>query len=142
MLPVEKLEKVVEEELLLRLESLQGQQETQIVRDTPEINSLKIKLSETETKIQNLIEQLAESTQVTAGYINSHIEKLDAQKRELLDNIAQLEMKANKIAQMNVDIDDVLLQWQNYDLETKKRIAKEVIEKIVLEGEEASIIFY
>ena len=51
-------------------------------------------------------------------------------------------MKANKIAQMNVDIDDVLLQWKNYDLETKKRIAKEVIEKIVLEGEEASIIFY
>lgn len=142
MLPVEKLEKVVEEELLLRLEGFQGQKETQIVRDTPEINALKIKLSETETKIQNLIEQLAESTQVTAGYINSHIEKLDAQKRELLDNISQLEMKANKIAQMNVDIDDVLLQWKNYDLETKKRIAKEVIEKIVLEGEETSIIFY
>ena len=43
---------------------------------------------------------------------------------------------------MGVNINNVLNGWDTYDLETKKKIAKEVVEKIILEGEEISIIFY
>lgn len=139
-LSVETLETIVEGELLSRLAALKG--ESQILRDTPEINAVKIILSETDKKIQNLIKQLAEGSQVTAGYINQHIEKLDEQKMELLDSIAKLELKAGKESQIGLDIKNILEDWQAYDIETKKKIAKEAIEKIVLEDTIVNIIFY
>ena len=43
---------------------------------------------------------------------------------------------------MKVNIDDVLRGWVDYDITTRKRIAKEVIEYVVLADGEINIIFY
>ena len=142
MLPVEKVENAVEEEILQRLVSLKGERLNQVVKDTPEINTLKIQLSKIKNQIDNLVKQIADGSNVAVQYFNQHIEKLNTEEVSILDEITKLELKANKARQMRVDIDDVLKDWKTYEFETKKKIAKEVIEKIILEGETVSILFH
>lgn len=142
MMPVEKIENIAEQELLLRLQNLKGESKLKVVKDTHEINAIKIEIAGINTKINNLIEQISEGTDLAIQYLNKHIDSLDSKKQSLLDEITKLELKENKKAQIRIDINDVTTNWQNYDLETKKEIAKEVIEKIVLEGKTVRVIFY
>lgn len=142
MLLVETLEAAAEEALLSRLKQLQDTRQHRVIKDTPKINALKIQVSGVENKIQTLIEQLAEGSQTTAGYINAHIEKLDRQKQELWSQIEKLELDTAKTTSKNITINDILAGWPHYHLETKKKIAKEAIEKIVWEGKTVSIVFY
>ena len=114
----------------------------QVVRDTPEINELKIQLSNIEKKINNIIESIAEGSDISVSYLNQHIEKLDREKNKILEEIAKQELKANKTNSLNFDIDYILNGWHDFTLETKKKIAKEVIQEIVLEGRTADFIFY
>ena len=74
--------------------------------------------------------------------MNQHIEKLDSEKNKILEEIAKQELKANKASSLNFDIDYILTGWQDFTIETKKKIAKEVIQEIVLEGRTADFIFY
>lgn len=125
-----------------RLRALQGNDEKIIVQDTPEINERKIKLSDIEQKIENLLNGMAEGNAITIKYLNDKISELDAEKERLRNEILTLELKNNQRAKLSVNIDDIIDNWTDYDLETKKRIAKEVIEKIVISSDDVDIIFY
>lgn len=141
-LPVEKFENIAENALMDRLRALQGNDEKIIVQDTPEINERKIKLSDIEQKIENLLNGMAEGNAITIKYLNDKISELDAEKERLRNEILTLELKNNQRAKLSVNIDDIIDNWTDYDLETKKRIAKEVIEKIVISSDDVDIIFY
>lgn len=142
MLAVSDLEEVAEAEILAKLEELKELKNTEIIRDTPEINELKINLSNAEKKINNIVESIAEGSGISIAYLNKHIEKLDSQKQKISEEIAKLELKESKKKTLNYDIDYVLNGWHSFPLETKKEIAKEVIQEIVLEGKNADFIFY
>lgn len=142
MVAVKDLEDIAEIEILSRLEELKALKNVRIVYDTPEINELKIQLSNIEKKIENIVERIAEGSDVSISYLNKHIEKLDAEKRKILEEIAKQEVKENKLNSMNLDIDYVLDNWCEFSLETKKKVAKEIIEEIVLEDRTADFIFY
>lgn len=142
MLAVKDLEDIAEAEILSRLEELKALKNVQVVHDTPEINELKIQLSNIEKKIENIIEHIAEGTDVSVAYLNKHIGKLDSEKNKILEDIAKQELKENKLNSMNFDIDYVLDNWHGFSLETKKAVAKEIIEEIILEGRTVDFIFY
>lgn len=142
MMNVEKIEKIVEELLFKRLEELKNIQQSSIVKDSPEVNKLKIKLSGIDNQINNLISNLADGEGVVIEYINQHIKKLDSEKKELLEQITSLELKSNKANQSKLNIDDILRDWDSYDTELKKKISKEIIEVIELKGHDINIIFF
>ena len=141
-MPVERFEKIAENALMERLRALQGNDEKIVVQDTPEINERKIKLSDIERKIENLLKGIAEGNAITIKYLNDMIAELDEEKQRLQDEILTLELKNNQRVKLSVNIEDVINNWKDYDLETKKRIAKEVIEKIVISSDDVDIIFY
>ena len=139
---VDKIEAIVEEALLNRLKELQAEKHNHIIKDSPEINVLKIQLAKIDEKINNLIERIADGEDITNKFLHQHIEKLSTERLNILNDISKLELRANKARAMKVNIDDVLDGWENYDIITRKKIAKEVIEYVVLADEEISIIFY
>ena len=125
-----------------RLEDLKSIRMSGIVKYSPEINSLKIRLAETDKKITNLMVTLSEGTEVTAEYINRYIKELDTEKRALTEQIAELELKSSRLNDPSLDIDNILNNWHSYDIELKKKIAKDVIDVIILEGSNISINFF
>ena len=142
MMNVERIEKIVEEALFERLEDLKRIHQSGIVKHSPEINELKIKLTETDKKINNLIAMVAEGEAVTMEYVNNHIKMLDTQRKSITEKITELELNSNKVNQSKLDIDDILNNWSSYDIELKKKISKEVIDVIVLEGINITINFF
>ena len=142
MIPVKKLESITEKALLKELHNLQGSKGESVVKDTPEINSLKIQVVKIDEQIENIIDKIVSCSDVTVEYLNKKIEALDTEKKSILEEIARLELKINRANQLSIDVSDILNNWYGYNLETKKQIAKQVIEKIVLEGKKAEIIFY
>lgn len=142
MIPAQKLEAIVERALLKELHNLKGESGENVIKDTPEINSLKIQVVKIDEQIENIIEKIVRCSDVTVEYLNKKIEALDAEKKSILEEIAKLELKNNRANQLSIDVSDILNDWYSYDLETKKQIAKQVIDKIVLEGKKAEIIFY
>ena len=142
MMNVDRIEAIVEEALFERLEDLKNIRMSGIVKYSPEINSLKIRLAETDKKISNLMVTLSEGTEVTAEYVNRYIKELDTEKRVLTEQIAELELKSSRLNDPSLDIDNILNNWHSYDIELKKKIAKDVIDVIILEGSNISINFF
>lgn len=142
MMNVEVIEAIAKEALFERLQQLKKIKQDGITRHSPEINNLKIRLSEIDNKINNLIESLADGEAVTAEYINQYIKKLDTERKTIIDNIAELELKSSKNSSSQLDTDDIIENWDTYDIELKKSIAKNVIEIIVLEGKNIDIKFF
>lgn len=142
MMNVERIETIVEEALFERLNDLKKIRRSGIVKYSPEINNLKIKLSDTDKKIDNLMVMLSEGTEVTAEYVNRYLKALDTEKKIITEQIADLELKSSRLNDPNLDIDNILRDWHNYDIELKKKISRSVIDVIILEGKSISINFF
>ena len=113
-----------------------------IQKDNPEINVLKMSVAKIDEKINRLINQLSEGSEITAQYLNKSIEELHNEKRGLVDKISKIQLHENKVNEIDVDIDNVLDNWGSFELEEKKNIAKNIIDKIVIEDRSISIKFY
>ena len=142
MMNVSVIESIAQEALFNRLKELKNIKQNEIIKQSPEINKLKIRLSETDNKISTLMNNLANGESITIEYINQFIKKLDTERKSILDNIAELELKSSKTSQSQFDIDDIIKNWDNYDIELKKSIAKNVIDVIILEGKNVDIKFF
>ena len=84
---------------------------------------------EIERKIERLIGALAESSDVSAGYISMQIEKLHREREELLEA-----SHFNPSAPEHLDFDEATF-------EEKKLIAAEFIDRILLDGNSVNIIW-
>ena len=142
MLEAGKVEEIVESELLTYLHHLKDVSTAKIQKDNPEINVLKMSVAKIDEKINRLINQLSEGSEITAQYLNKSIEELHNEKRGLVDKISKIQLHENKVNEIDVDIDNVLDNWGSFELEKKKNIAKNIIDKIVIEDRSISIKFY
>lgn len=140
MLKVAKVESVAEKALFEKLSALKDIPHKEIVTDSPELNALKIELSQVNKKIENIMDSLSEGNEITIQYINQHIAKLDKNRQEILTKIAQFELKTQRTRQVSFNVDEILSNWENYSNYTKKQIAKEVIDEIIIEGTDIQII--
>lgn len=142
MMNVECMETIIEKVLLERIKNLKNLKRSGIVKYSPEINRLKIKLAETDNKINNLMRMLSEGEKVTAEYVNRYIKKLDSEKRALEEQIADIEIGSSRFNDTGSDIDKIINDWHSYDIELKKQIAREVIDVIIFEGNNIIINFF
>ena len=142
MIQVGKVEEIVEIEIMIYLNNLKSIQPNKIETNNPELNSIKIKISKIDEQIENLINQVINSSAITTQYLNQAVEKKHGEKKILIDKINDIQLKTNRTNETDIDVDSIIDNWSNYDLETKKSIAKKIVEKIIVDGEEVNIVFY
>ena len=87
-----------------------------------------------DTKIERLIAALSESSDVTAQYIGKEIDRLDQERSKLIS-----EQKDARRKKRTSDLAD--LEFQQFTFEEKKLAAACFIEKILLTGDTAEIIW-
>ena len=137
-----KVEEVVEAEIMAHLTDLKNIQSNKAETDSPELNALKIQIAKIDEQIDGFVNQFSNLSDVTINYLDSAIKKLDAEKKALIDKINDIQLKANRSSEIDIDIDEVINAFSSYDLDTKKSVSKKIIEKIILDDEELNIIFY
>jgi len=142
MIQVEKVEEIVEAEIMTHLTNLKNAQANKVETDNPELNALKIQAAKIDEQIERLINQVAEGSDITNNYLNQAISKLHGDKRVFIDKINDIQLKMNRGSEIAIDIDEVISNWFDYEIDVKKAVAKKIIEKVILEGEEINIIFY
>ena len=87
------------------------------------------KICELDCKIERLVTALSESSEISVSYISQQIEKLHSERETLL---SQNKTKKYKESKINLN---------NSTFEEKKIIASQFIEKILLNGDTAEIIW-
>ena len=141
MISVSTLEDIAEYEILSRLEQLKELNNIQPVHDTSKINKLKIQLSDINTKINNLIEHFSEASDISILYLNTHIEKLDAEKCKIEEAITKQKFKDSIQNKCDTDIGYVINNWNEFSVATKKKVTKELIKEIILTDKTVDFIF-
>ena len=136
------VEEIVEAEIMAHLNNLKNIEPNKTEKDNPELNALKIQAAKIDEQIDGYVKQFANLSEVTINYLDAAIKKLDAEKKILIDRINDIQLKANRSIEIDIDIDEVINNWFDYEMDVKKAVSKKIIEKIILEGEELNIIFY
>ena len=139
---VSRVEAIVKDELLAYLRQLKKIPDIKIQKDRPEINALKIKVAQIDAKIDRLICQLTEGSEITSQYLNRSMEQLHNEKKAYTDTISRIQLQENRAAESGIDIDSVINHWERLALDEKKAIAKTIIRQIILEGKDIEIQFY
>ena len=140
-----KVEEIVETEIMAHLKKLKSIQSNKPEKDNPELNALKIQVSKIDEQIKKLVSQFINFTNIsdiTVNYLDEAVKKSDGEKKILTDKINDIKLKANRSGETDINIDEVINNWVDYDMDVKKSVSKKIIEKIILDGEEINIIFY
>lgn len=123
------IEENVSNEIVWFLKNHQNKEESpNDIKNTQDIesNEIKIRIIKIDKQIEALINSLTEMSETTAKYVNEKILALDIEKNELIE-------KANSLA---VAPADVVLpdeeEWINQDMEGKRIIAQQIIDKVLL----------
>ena len=93
----------------------------------------KMELAKIEEKIEKLVGCIAESTEITISYLNKEIEKLDAQRRKILNSMTS-KQKNEKYQLGNI-------VFKNLDNMQKHQTAEAFIEKILVDIDSLEIVW-
>lgn len=103
-------------------------------------NELKIKLLQTEEKIANLVEQIADGNEVVGKYLNDKILELDKEKLSIIEKMQKQKketVEPTKIFSYLAMINN----WSELPMEVKKEIAKVFIERINFYDDKIQVLF-
>ncbi len=89
------------------------------------------KIADIDAKIENLIHTLENASQISAEYINRRIETLHQEKQLLLHQFAEALTTYNSMEMIPFSAKD----WVTADICTKRDIARNMLEKVVLSKE-------
>lgn len=103
-----------------------------------QINQLKIKIAEIDSQIENLVNQIAQSNNVAMKYINQKINYLDKEKNALIEEIQKLSLESRDIMEIS-KIFETVNNWDSLNLEQKKAICKQLINKVLIKDDEVII---
>lgn len=101
-------------------------------QDNKKTKELQTLIIAKETEIENLIDNLAKAKGAAMKYINQRIETLDNELIELRERLINMQAKSLNTETV-VDLNRVIELWDEFDLEDKKEICNELIDKILLE---------
>jgi hypothetical protein len=136
---VDSLEKIVQDEIFEKIKSMNNTTiELEGRSEEIDTNKLKIRIFEIDTQINNLLNNLAQSSVIVTDYINKRIQQYDAEKKELTIKLRAI----NKNTQLQKQQDSIFKcvdNWQKNTLEQKKAVAKYLIEKILIKDDEVAI---
>lgn len=92
----------------------------------------KVRLTEIEEKIDRLIQAISEASDITMKYLNKEIEKLDTEKKGLLNSLEGRPSRKSNIKP---------IVFSKLDFEGKKQIAQNYIKKILVYEKKMDIIW-
>ena len=98
----------------------------------PEESASAQEIQQIDTRIERLVNAIAESGAVSISYINAQIEKLHRQREQLLK---KMQSSAHKSGQK------LYIDFDHASFEEKKIIAREFIDKILLKDDTADVIW-
>lgn len=82
-------------------------------------------ITDINAKIENLVLNLEQAGSASIKYINSRIEELDAKKASVVANMSSISYELDKIYAPHIDEN-----WTDLTLQSKKEIARSLIEKV------------
>lgn len=137
-LKVPEVETVVESQIFALCNSSKILKRRKTEPATPQ-KDIALQLKVIDEKIDNLLEQIASGNTTVTKYINQKIDALEREKMSLLD--------LNQANQFDDSIDDtdifqiisIVSRWQSLDLEEKKQVAAQMIERVDITDESLQI---
>lgn len=99
-----------------------------------EANNLKAQLVKIENEINNIINNLALANPTLIEYANKKIDELDSKRKDIINKLNELNV-TNDIEINIPQLDD----WNNWSIELKRTVAKQLISKIFVFDEYVSI---
>ncbi len=103
------------------------------------LNENKMKLSQIEEDISNLLNKVSNANEILMKYINEKVEQLDIQRKILLD---QLHTATNDTIEKNRDtITNFADKWEQLDFSDKQLIVDILIQVIYMEDDHIKIIW-
>ena len=143
VIKVEEIEIEVQGQLLQRIERIKNEEPTIIIaEENTEVNNLKIQLVQIEEKINNYVKQIGEANDVVMKYINQNIIELDKNKEDVILKITELNSNNIKPDYNGIELDYYIENWDDFEMEERKRIAKNFIKKIDITDDFIDVIFF
>jgi DNA repair exonuclease SbcCD ATPase subunit len=104
----------------------------------PKLTALKVELAHVETEIEKLLDTLTGANDILISYANAKISELDARKRSLAKQLADLaadEVSSDEMIRISGLLDD----WDNVDTDAKRTVVNALIERISATNEKMDI---
>lgn len=130
VIKMEEVEEVVKKDLMEVISEHKESLDSDVIEEEnndSNYNKYKLEIIEIDNKIENLINQMAEGSDITTSYINKKINELDNRKQELIGKMK------NKSSNSNVEKESVFQMvedWNNLSIEDKKLVCSYYIDKI------------
>lgn len=133
MMKCGELEKNVDKIINERINLLDGIKISEEIN--PEINKLKIKISDTDERIRKLIRIAGESNEISALYINDEMKRLDTEKRTAEEQIEKICCTCGN----SFNAEGITRLFKYGDTAIKKSIVSVIIDRIEIDGKAADI---
>lgn len=137
---VSAVEEKVKNELVIMIEKLKGTNIASRNDDGVKVNQIKLQIMVIENQIANLVNEVAEGNVVVKKYLNDKIYSLDASKKALLD-----EMGKNTLSEsQKIPVEDIINrfeEWDNLDIEARKIVCGQLIEKVSITDDNVHIVW-
>ncbi len=141
VMTLEQIEAKVQVQLLEYLESYRDVEMQVQQRQTTEMNHLEAEITRCEDEIARLTKNLAHISEVDVIHIVS------AQIHEMNQTLAGLKAQRdamlydNSPSDLEPYFDAILIEWKDYTIEEKKKIARVVIERVIVGDGEVEVVF-
>ena len=109
---------------------------------SPQINNLKTAIKKIDAEMNGYLTQVPNATKALIDLINGQVERLNADKMKLLDELSRLTIQEKTPEFNGYDIDKVIAEWANMDMDERKSVAKVFIKEITVSDEEINVVFY
>ena len=108
------------------------------------VNTLKQELAKTENEISSLIDACLVSNPTAISYLNDRIEKLDREKKKIIEKITALKNSKSDLQELlrNIDIENLPEIFAGDDFDLKKYVCHQLIRKITFYNQEHIKIEY
>lgn len=136
------LEQIVEGQLLAYLKALKVKTAKAKPAFSAQINSIKAAIAKLESEMDSYVKQIPQANSVLINLINAEVEKLNAEKMKLLEELNRLNVQENAPLYGGYDIDKVIEEWPTMDMTERKNVAKVFIKQITTTDDEIKVIFF
>ncbi|MCI8547188.1 MAG: recombinase family protein [Clostridia bacterium] len=136
-----ELEKIVEMQLFERMKTILESEKALVpVEDSKKVNDLKIKMVEVQQRIDALTESIASLSVKVIAEVNKKIEQEIEKKDSLAAELEEAlrEQRSKNYSQYNIE--EYINNWEDYDTEEKKRVARIFIDKVIVEDGDIQVI--
>uniref|UniRef100_UPI00195C58BD hypothetical protein n=1 Tax=Oscillibacter sp. CU971 TaxID=2780102 RepID=UPI00195C58BD len=136
-----ELDKIVEMQLFERMKTILESEKALVpVEDSKKVNDLKIKMVEVQQRIDALTESIASLSVKVIAEVNKKIEQEIEKKDSLAAELEEAlrEQRSKNYSQYNIE--EYINNWEDYDTEEKKRVARIFIDKVIVKDGDIQVI--